>query len=441
MSDALWEARAQVVADIQAFADKAEEAALSDDEKRELDEKETELRSIDERLDAAEAAAEAAKRTRPEAPAVEAAKAPVISEQRQRDPGHYEKGGRRSWFADLYAAQKHNDPAAEARLREHSNFEREQRDLAGMGAANDTAGGHLVSPGYMNEMLAEARVSAAPILNQCMTMALPDNVDSVTVPIVSTGTAVAAHTENNALQETDAVFSSDTASVYYVGGKQDVSIQLLERSVPGIDEVILADLGRRIVSQMGQWVVNGSGSSQPTGALNVASIGTETYTDASPTVAELLPRLFAAKNDVDTSYFTENGMAFIMHPRRWNWFLNGRDSSNRPLIGGLGLQNQQGAVRLKSAEGVVGEIAGVPVIADASVPTTLNTSRDAILCAVPQEWLLFTGDARFEVDLASRFSNFGATFRAVQPMAFTAARYPGSISAITGTGLAAPTFA
>jgi hypothetical protein len=171
-----------------------------------------------------------------------------------------------------------------------------------------------------------------------------------------------------------------------------------------------------------------------------------TYTDASPTVAELYPKLLDAVQKVQTTFF--GGPNFIlMHPRRLAWILAALDSTNRPLavptpVAMNSVANGNGGV-VYGNSGY--QIAGFPVLTDANVTTAAGagTNEDVIIVGNSQEAHLWeVGDGspmmlRFEQPKASELD---VTMVVYGYSAFTANRYPNAFAKISGTGLVTPTF-
>jgi hypothetical protein len=62
------------------------------------------------------------------------------------------------------------------------------------------------------------------------------------------------------VQETDADLELVSSPVSYIAGVNDVSLQLFERSVPGIDEVISRDLGAALGLEFDRQALYGSGA-------------------------------------------------------------------------------------------------------------------------------------------------------------------------------------
>jgi S1-C subfamily serine protease len=172
-----------------------------------------------------------------------------------------------------------------------------------------------------------------------------------------------------------------------------------------------------------------------------------TFTDASPTVSELYPKILDGVQRIQTNYF--GGPNFIlMHPRRLAWILAALDDAKRPLA--VPTQNgPQNAISVGSGSVVYGNsgytIAGLPVITDANVITTngAGSNEDVIIIGNTQEshlWETAGGSPfmlRFEdvksAELEVKMVVYGYS-------AYTANRYPNAFALIGGTGLVTPSF-
>jgi len=167
---------------------------------------------------------------------------------------------------------------------------REQRDLSSTaGAGGELVNGPLhVASAFSTS--ARARGVMPDILN---TVNLPGRGLKFQTPRFATAAAVAIQQELGAVQETDSSTNLVSANVSTIPGHVDVSRQLLDRSDPMMtDRALAAELGNAIAEELGRQLINGSGSSaQLRGLLNASGIQTATYTDATPTVGELLPKL------------------------------------------------------------------------------------------------------------------------------------------------------
>jgi HK97 family phage major capsid protein len=113
-------------------------------------------------------------------------------------------------------------------------------------------------------------------------MPLPDNTDTIIWPKVTSGTATSAQADLGAVQETDPTTAQVSVGVKTVAGQVDVSQQLLDRSQPGIDQILFADLRADYNLRIDLQCLVGSGSgANAKGVLSDTNRTQVTYTDAS----------------------------------------------------------------------------------------------------------------------------------------------------------------
>ena len=343
----------------------------------------------------------------------------------------YSQRSEASFVADAYAAQFNNDYAAKERLARHMNEEKvERREV---GSANFAG---LVVPQYLTDLAAPYARAGRPVADAARKHQLPSAGLTLNISKVTTGSAVAAQSEGAAVQETDMDDTLLTINVNTYAGQQNVSRQALERGT-GIDSIVMSDLVSAYHTTLDAAVV--------ANLLSVAG-NAVTYTDASPTVAELYPKLLDSVQQIQTSFFGGPN-AIIMHPRRLAWILAALDSSNRPLA--VPVPYAQNPVAVGSGSVVYGNsgysIAGLPVITDANVSVAqgAGTDQDTIFVANMQElhlWEQGSGEPmmlRFEQPESQQLN---VTMIVYGYAAFTANRYPNAFSQINGTGLITPTF-
>lgn len=363
-------------------------------------------------------------------PAVE-----VVSE-----PVTYSKEGRNSFLKDAFAAKVNGDYAAQERIVRHQKETQETRDIG-----TDAFAG-LVVPQYLTELVAEKARAGSPFYNAVPKSTLPAEGMKVELSRITTGTAAAFQaSQNAAVQETNMDDTLLTVNVDTIAGQQDVSRQAIERGT-NTEEIIVKDLVSAYYTTLDDKMLNGAGSSGvPLGLANVSGTNSVTYTDASPTVAELYPKLIDAIQQINTNRFMA-GDAIIMHPRRWAFMTAAVDSSNRPLVLPIGNapQNAMGVGDAAKYGQVVGTIAGLPVITDANIATNLGTgtNEDQIFVVKSDDHILFEeAGSPFKL----RFDDVGSGSLTVKLVvygyvAYASGRYPGGISKIGGTGLVTPTF-
>lgn len=336
-----------------------------------------------------------------------------------------------SFVADAYAAQFNNDFAAKERLARHMNEEKiERRDVTSANFAG------LIVPQYLTDLAAPYARAGRPTADIARKHQLPPAGLTLSISKVTTGSSVAAQTEGAAVSETNMDDTKLDISVGTYAGQQNVSRQALERGT-GIDSLVMADLVSAYHTSLNTAVV----------AELLASAGQAvTYTDASPTVAELYPKLLDAIQKVQTTFFAGPNV-IIMHPRRLAFILAALDNSNRPLAVPTPVAMNPVAFGSGSVQyGNSGySIAGLPVVTDATVSITqgAGTNQDTIYIGNAQElhlWEQGSGEPmmlRFEqpkgAELDVQMIVYGYA-------AFTANRYPNAWAQINGTGLVTPTF-
>lgn len=366
-------------------------------------------------------------------------RAHVVSE-----PETYRRGGQASFFRDLVAVQLRSEGARQAAER----MERNQREVSSAMQERalttvDGAGGEFVPPVWMiNEFIELARAGrvAADLARQ---QTLPGGTDSLNIPRIATGTAVAEQsTQNTAVQNTDATTNSVPVNVATLAGQQVVSLQLIEQSPINLDDILLADLAADYAVKLDVFALSNNATGK-VGYLSVSGLNAITYTDASPTPAELWPKLADGIQQIHTNRLMPPD-AILMHPRRWAWFLAAVDTAGRPLVVAdanapmNSLAQASGVV----SQGRVGTLMGLPVYVDPNIPINLGagTNEDRIIVGRFADSILFEGTPRAESFREPLAANLSVLLRFYNYAAFTAGRYPKSLAVVAGTGLITPTF-
>jgi hypothetical protein len=283
-----------------------------------------------------------------------------------------------------------------------------------------------------------------PTANICRKWELPASGMTVNISRITTATSSALQTENSAASETNIDDTLLSPAVLTAAGQQTLSLQAIQRGI-GTEAVVVQDLVRRVHTNLNNTLIN-----QATTGLDAIAGVSVTYTDASPTAAELYPKLFDLIQQVQSAVYM--GVShFVMHPRRWNWLASQVGTSWPFLqVNGAGPQtagsfNGSGAYNA-TADGVTiaGTLAGVPVILDASIATNLgaSTNEDRIYGVTADEAHLWEDPnapmfIRAEQPAAA---SLGVLFVVYSYFAYTFGRYPSAMGKISGTGLVTPTF-
>ena len=370
----------------------------------------------------------------------------VTSEERTYGPAA-EQVHRRSFIADVINAHR-GDFDASQRLSQHMKEERIERaaHLKGLESRDVGTGAFagVTVPQYLTDMAGLPKRPMRPFADLCCTP-LPLPAEGMTVVIsrgtTGTGTAIQA-TENAGVQETDYDDTALTVNVRTISGRQDISLQAQQRS-RGADQIIVRDLRNAYQSNLDNQILNGDGNSGThLGLLSTSSIVAVTYTDASPTAAEAYPKIFDLISQIQSGVYG-GATHLVMAPRRWNWFAS-QVGTSFPFLQPMQTQatNVGGEVQSTTYGGVVGILAGLPVVLDGNLPTNLGagTNQDPIVGVSADESFLWEDpDAPLLISVENA-SNLQVTLVVYGFSAYTAGRFPGAHGAINGTGLATPTF-
>lgn len=429
-SETLIEKRAALIAKAEEIVEaaKAEERDLSTEDEQTIDAALEEVRSLDEQIarhkELEARAAEAA--TLRSNNRFEDAPARVIREERT-----YSDRSANSFLRDAFNAQFRGDVTAQERLARHMNEERvERRDVTSANFAG------LVVPQYLIDLAAPLARAGRPVADRARKHQLPDAGLTLSISKVTTGSSVDTQTEGAAVSETNMDDTKLDVSVQTIAGQQTVSRQALERGT-GVDMIVMGDLISAYHTKLDANVV----------AELLASAGQSvTYTDASPSVAEIYPKLADAIQKVQTTFFAGPG-AIVMHPRRLAWFMSSLDTTNRPLVvPAPRSQNGVGAGEGSAQYGNSGyEIMGLPIITDANVSIVqgAGTNEDTIFIGNFSElhlWEQGNGEPmylRFDQPKAAELDVLAVVYGYA---AYTANRYANAWAKIGGTGLVTPTF-
>lgn len=361
-------------------------------------------------------------------------------EQRTYRPDEDPNG--KTFLRDIASTHLFNDPTARQRLDAHHREESVERAQYLTRAVGTGAYTGLVVPQYLTDMYAPATAALRPFADVCNKHNLPESGMTVEISRITTASSVDLQaTQNTAVSETNMDDTLLTLDVQTAAGQQTISRQAIERGT-GIDDVTMNDLFRRYATKLDSTLI----TQASTGLSAVAA--TTTYTDASPTVAELWPKLYSAQNDLEGVLLGQAMPThFVMHPRRWNW-MTSQVGSTWPTIGsavtpvqafGVALTNEYGT----AVRGVLSN--GMRVTVDANVPTNkgAGTNEDEIY-AIPSDECHLWEDPNAPVFIRAEqpaVASLGVLFVVYGYFAYTFARYTNGMGKIAGTGLTPPSFA
>lgn len=420
------------------------------------------LDALERDLDDAKATHERAVKRLDDAQAIEEARAALPVEPVEDDtdtakrgkvevvdePLTYERTGPSSFIRDLYLATRPGeiaDSRAVARLERHREEMRTEGRLPTEERAinsTDGTGGEFVPPLWLQDewiALAKAGRVTADALRK---FPLPAGTDTINFPTVTGPASVATQADGGAVSSTDLTTGSYSVGVKTVAGQQDLSQQLLDRSVPGIDVVIYEELTGRYAIALDQQVLAGSGSgANAQGLQTLASVNSDTF--AGTTVQAYYSKIAGLVQQIWANRLMPPS-AVIMHPRRWAWILAASDTQNRPLVVPTGPAfNQPAILKDVAPQGVVGTILGLPVLTDPNITTTngAGTNEDiTYVLRLEDLWLMEDNPIRTRILYEVLSGTLQVRIQLYNYFAVALGRYPKSVARLTGSGLVAPTF-
>src|SRR5437588_8523337 len=220
---------------------------------------------------------------------------------------------------------------AEERL---AAYESEQRAISTtMGAGGELAPQGL--PAHLSQSWVEAVRAGGNISPLFTRFDLPEGSGrTVETPAITTGATISVPaTENSSISPTSPVTAKLSSTVATITAEVQVSVQAWDMAqAPMFDAALTRELGGGIIEKLEDQLLNGTGSNNQTlGLLNVSGLTAVTYTDGTPTEAELVPAIAQAWSVASTAR-AQRLDTLIMHPRRWAWMAGSVDSSLRPII-------------------------------------------------------------------------------------------------------------
>lgn len=364
----------------------------------------------------------------------------VGREERTYSPENDRTGA--MFLKDVMRNSTIGDIESRERLARHMAEERVERaQFLSRAAVGTSAFAGLTVPQYLVDLVAPNAKAGRPLADNCRRLDLPAEGMTVNLSKVTTGTSAAAHTENTAVTQSGIDDTLLTLNVLTNENWQTVSRAAAERSTGALD-VTIDDLVRGYHTLLDNRIINEAS----VGLTNVAT--TVAYTDASPTAAELYPKLLGALSGVEEALLDQavTGSFAVMTTKRWNW-MQSQVGTSWPFIGQAGLAQQQGGVNYgelygPSYRGLLPN--GTPVIVDNNIAATygVGTNEDEIYIVNRNESFLWEDP---NAPMFIRADQAGATALNIPLVvygyfAFTFNRYAGAMHKIAGTGLTAPTF-
>lgn len=347
-----------------------------------------------------------------------------------------------SSFERDVAAAFLGDYAAQGRLARHQQEERVERDARYFERAVGTgAFAGLTVPQYLTDQYAPAAAAKRPFADAILHQPLPETGMTANISRITTSTATAVQaSENSAVQETNIDDTLLTVSIQTNAGQQTMSRQSIERGT-NTEAVVMDDLFRQYATKLDSTLLNQATN----GLTNVAT--SIAYTDASPTVAELLPKFSQAASAIESTLLdlSSGELIVVMHGRRWYW-LNNALVSTWPALGQPG--TIVNALGMNFAETYGRGVRGIlpnnlPVIVDNNIATNLGagTNEDEVYVVDRNQCVLWEDPnaPMFIRAEQTQAASLGVLLVVYGYFGYSFARYSHT-QKLAGTGLVTPAF-
>lgn len=345
------------------------------------------------------------------------------------------------FLRDVARGSMYGDFGARTRLERHMNEELVERGSSIQDRAAGTgAFAGLTVPQYLVDLVAPKAQAGRPFANAINMHPLPADGMTVNISRITTGTSTAIQaTENSAVSETNIDDTLLTINVQTNAGQQTLSRQAVERS-SGAEDVMLQDLIKNYNTTLDNTLIT-----QATNGLSAVATSIA-YTDASPTAAELYPKLLDGAQRIETALMGQaTADLAVMHPRRWGW-LQSQVGSTWPFMSQPGIPVQAGGVNFANeyGSGFRGVLpSGLAVVVDANIGTASGAGTEDEIYVVASDECHLWEDPSAPVYIRAEqpaLASLGVLFVVYGYFAYTFARYTSATMKIGGTGLIAPTF-
>lgn len=406
-----------------------------------LDKRATELRELNEQADRDDALVKEQAERKPAAQLPSHDRVARVGAEERTYRQDQDKRGKGAAFLTDVLAEFRGSGQARERLERHMAEERVERGAQVDRATTSSAYTGWVIPQYLVDMNAEAAVAGRRFADICNHHDLPETGLTAYLSKITTGSSVADQANEGAtVSETDMDDTQISISVRTAAGSQTISRQAIERGL-GVDEITFKDLLKRYNKNLDTRLLSATTS----GLTNVAT--SVTYTDATPTAAEVYAKIQAAASGAEGVFLdTVDGLAVVMHPRRWRW-LSSQFTSSWPFVGGPGTPNETSGIavgNLSESASIRGYLPdGTPVVTDANIGITYgaSTNEDEIYVVAPEECHLWEDPSSpMFIRAETNPKGLQLDFVLYGYYAFYLDRYAGGHQKIAGTGLVTPTF-
>ena len=193
-----------------------------------------------------------------------------------------------------------------------------------MSEGTATAGGHLVPAPLAARVIDKARSQSVAV--QAGASTVPMDSETLKYATVTGDPTIAIVGEGSAISDSDFTFGSSTLTAFKLASLHFVSLELLE-DANNLESFIESSLAEQFALGMDNQVLNGTGSSAPTGILNTSGINSVAVSGALANYDKFSDGVGEIRKD---NFYNPLGM--VIHPRDVAALDKLKDTTNQPLV-------------------------------------------------------------------------------------------------------------
>ena len=206
---------------------------------------------------------------------------------------------------------------ARGEIREHT-FVKEERDMT-----TSNSGG-LVPTGFFDRITAV--MDDVGVVRNLATKVNTASGEDIKFPTLTANSTASLISEGSAISESDPTISSVTLGAYKVAFISQISKELLNDSGVNLEEIMAEMSGTALGKKQAELTISGTGSSQPTGLVNVANVKT-LASNSAITIDEIMD----AHYGMGAEYRKDPSYGFIFSGNTLNEIRQLKDSNNQYL--------------------------------------------------------------------------------------------------------------
>jgi HK97 family phage major capsid protein len=185
-------------------------------------------------------------------------------------------------------------------------------------------GSNIITTDYKGELFID-RLRAKMVVRRLGARVLTGLVGNLAIPGLKASASAAWVGENAALTPSDPEYRQVTMTPKHAGGIVEMSRNMLMQSSPDVESLVRDDLAKILAEAVDRVAIDGGGTNEPDGILQVAT--TKTHDMATPSWSNLLA-LIGLVEDADAE-----GTAFLAHPAVFRKFQQTYKNPSAPEVG------------------------------------------------------------------------------------------------------------